>query len=187
MSDLAQLPEATPTKMRAGINDLAVVRIGDTVHALHAVVRHAGGPLPKGRVVDGCLECPWHGSRFRLTDGRQRRGPTVYDQPAYEIRPPRRRLRGAPAGRRAVDRPSTRRGIIGRCRPSRIRALVVLIGAAGAGKSTLAARLFAPDEIVSSDALRAVISGDEADQRVSAVGLPDPPSDRGPAAGRGRG
>jgi protein phosphatase len=47
--------------------------------------------------------------------------------------------------------------------------LIVLVGAAGAGKSTLAARLFEPDEIVSSDALRAVISGDEADQRVSGV------------------
>ena len=47
--------------------------------------------------------------------------------------------------------------------------LIVLIGAAGAGKSTLAARLFAPDEIVSSDALRAVIAGDETDQRVSGV------------------
>lgn len=47
--------------------------------------------------------------------------------------------------------------------------LVVLIGAAGSGKSTLAERLFAPDEIVSSDALRAVVSGDEDDQSVSKV------------------
>jgi protein phosphatase len=47
--------------------------------------------------------------------------------------------------------------------------LVVLIGAAGSGKSTLAARLFAADEILSSDALRATVSGDEADQRASAV------------------
>ena len=84
--DLGQLPEATPTKMRAGINDLVVVRIGDRVHAMHAVCAHAGGPLQDGKVVDGCLECPWHGSRFRLTDGTARRGPTVYDQPSYEIR-----------------------------------------------------------------------------------------------------
>ena len=47
--------------------------------------------------------------------------------------------------------------------------LVVLVGAAGSGKTTLAARVFAPDEIVSSDALRRAVSGDEADQRVSAV------------------
>lgn len=86
VADLAALPDATPTKMRAGINDLVVVRIGDTVHAMHAVCAHAGGPLDKGTVVDDCLECPWHASRFRLTDGRVVRGPAVYDQPSYELR-----------------------------------------------------------------------------------------------------
>ena len=86
VSDLAALPDATPTKMRAGINDLVVVREGDTVHALHAVCAHAGGPLDQGTIVDGCVECPWHGSRFRLSDGLVRQGPSVYDQPSYEIR-----------------------------------------------------------------------------------------------------
>lgn len=87
LADLTALAEATPVKLRAGINDLVIVRVGDTVHAMHAVCAHAGGPLDKGEVVDGCLQCPWHASRFRLTDGRVVRGPAVYDQPAYEIRP----------------------------------------------------------------------------------------------------
>lgn len=45
--------------------------------------------------------------------------------------------------------------------------LVVLVGAAGSGKSTLARRHFAPDEILSSDALRALVAGDEADLAAS--------------------
>ena len=42
--------------------------------------------------------------------------------------------------------------------------LVVLIGAAGAGKSTLAARLFSPGDVLSSDAFRGLVAGNEADQ-----------------------
>jgi nitrite reductase/ring-hydroxylating ferredoxin subunit/uncharacterized membrane protein len=86
VTDLATLPEATPTKATAGVNDLVLVRVGDTIHALHAVCAHGGGPLPQGEVVDGCLQCPWHGARYRLADGHVRRGPALYDQPVYEIR-----------------------------------------------------------------------------------------------------
>lgn len=45
---------------------------------------------------------------------------------------------------------------------------MLLIGAAGSGKSTFARKHFKNTEIVSSDALRAVVSDDEGDQSASA-------------------
>jgi len=92
------IPEGRPVKAKLGINALVLVREGDRVLALHDQCAHAGGPLSGGTLVDGCLECPLHGSRFRVADGRVVRGPSVYDQPVYEVR---RTEAGGWEGRRA--------------------------------------------------------------------------------------
>ncbi len=47
-------------------------------------------------------------------------------------------------------------------------ALVLLVGPSGSGKSTFAAAHFRPTEIVSSDAMRQMVSGDAGDQDASA-------------------
>lgn len=86
LDPLGQIPEGRPIKARLGINQLVLVRQGERVLALHDVCAHAGGPLNEGTIVDGQVECPWHGSRFRLESGHVTRGPSVYDQPAYEVR-----------------------------------------------------------------------------------------------------
>jgi nitrite reductase/ring-hydroxylating ferredoxin subunit len=81
------IPEGRPVKAKLGINQLVLVRRGEEILALHDTCAHAGGPLNEGRLVDGAIECPWHYSRYRLADGLVIRGPSVYDQPAYEVRP----------------------------------------------------------------------------------------------------
>jgi len=43
-------------------------------------------------------------------------------------------------------------------------ALVVLVGVAGSGKSTFARRVFAPTQVLSTDAFRAMVTDDPADQ-----------------------
>lgn len=86
LAGLPDIPNGGPTKLRAGINELAVIRDGENLLAVHAQCAHAGGPLAEGSVESGVIECPWHGSRFRMADGHVVRGPSMYDQPAYEIR-----------------------------------------------------------------------------------------------------
>jgi nitrite reductase/ring-hydroxylating ferredoxin subunit/uncharacterized membrane protein len=86
LGGLEDIPEGGPTKLKAGINDLVVIRNGDAILALHAQCAHAGGPLAEGTLVKDQIQCPWHGSRFHLADGHVARGPAMYDQPAYEVR-----------------------------------------------------------------------------------------------------
>ncbi len=87
MLDLTDIPENAPTAAKAGAQSLVVVRQGATIYALHSVCAHAGGPLAQGRLVDGCIECPWHSSRFELATGHRTQGPATFDQPRYEVRP----------------------------------------------------------------------------------------------------
>jgi nitrite reductase/ring-hydroxylating ferredoxin subunit/uncharacterized membrane protein len=86
LGGLADIPEGGPTKLKAGVNELAVIRNGDRILAVHAQCAHAGGPLAEGTIVGDAIQCPWHGSRFRIADGHVARGPAMYDQPAYDVR-----------------------------------------------------------------------------------------------------
>ena len=47
---------------------------------------HRGGSLADGELVGDCVQCPLHGSRFRLEDGSVEQGPAAYPQPALEAR-----------------------------------------------------------------------------------------------------
>jgi nitrite reductase/ring-hydroxylating ferredoxin subunit/DMSO/TMAO reductase YedYZ heme-binding membrane subunit len=48
---------------------IAVFRVGAKIFALSNRCRHQGGPLGEGRIVDGCVTCPWYGFQYRPEDG----------------------------------------------------------------------------------------------------------------------
>lgn len=62
-----------------------LTRAGGAVVALADRCTHRGAPLHEGELSDGCVTCPWHGSRFAL-DGTIRRGPATRPQLRYETR-----------------------------------------------------------------------------------------------------
>jgi DMSO/TMAO reductase YedYZ heme-binding membrane subunit/nitrite reductase/ring-hydroxylating ferredoxin subunit len=42
---------------------------GGRLFALSNVCRHQGGPVGEGRIVHGCITCPWHGFQYQAEDG----------------------------------------------------------------------------------------------------------------------
>lgn len=84
--DLTEVPERTPTKAKAGAQALVLVREGERISAMHDVCSHAGCSLSEGKIVGDTIQCPCHGSRFRIADGAVVVGPATFDQPAYEVR-----------------------------------------------------------------------------------------------------
>jgi DMSO/TMAO reductase YedYZ heme-binding membrane subunit/nitrite reductase/ring-hydroxylating ferredoxin subunit len=67
-------PYAIPDKRArivaaAGGERIAVFRSGNLVSAVTNVCVHQNGPLGEGRIVNGCIICPWHGYEYRLEDG----------------------------------------------------------------------------------------------------------------------
>lgn len=84
--DDAELRDGEPKRVDVGDVPVLLVRDGGSIHALADRCVHRGGPLSEGEISDGCVTCPWHGSRFRLSDGSVERGPAAYPQPALEAR-----------------------------------------------------------------------------------------------------
>jgi nitrite reductase/ring-hydroxylating ferredoxin subunit/DMSO/TMAO reductase YedYZ heme-binding membrane subunit len=48
---------------------IAVFRDGAQIGALSNLCAHQNGPIGEGRIIDGCVTCPWHGFQYRLEDG----------------------------------------------------------------------------------------------------------------------
>ncbi len=48
---------------------IAVFRHDGKVSCVSNVCQHQNGPLAEGRIVDGCITCPWHGYQYRPESG----------------------------------------------------------------------------------------------------------------------
>ncbi|MCR9085583.1 MAG: ferric reductase-like transmembrane domain-containing protein [Rhodobacteraceae bacterium] len=63
----------------------AVFRDGARIGAVSNACAHQNGPLGEGRVIDGCITCPWHGFQYRLEDGCSP-PPFTEKVPTYDLR-----------------------------------------------------------------------------------------------------
>ena len=67
---LSTIPETCARVISVRGERIAIFRYDGKVSALSNVCRHQNGPLGEGRIVDGCVTCPWHGYQYKPEDGR---------------------------------------------------------------------------------------------------------------------
>ena len=64
---------------------IAVFRHQGKLSCVSNVCAHQNGPLGEGKIVDGCITCPWHGYQYRPEDG-QSPPPFTEKIPTYSLR-----------------------------------------------------------------------------------------------------
>jgi nitrite reductase/ring-hydroxylating ferredoxin subunit/uncharacterized membrane protein len=85
IADVAEIPSGVLTQADLGGVPLVLTRRGNDITVLADRCTHRGGPLHEGELDDGCIVCPWHGSKFAL-DGSVVGGPATRPIPAYEVK-----------------------------------------------------------------------------------------------------
>lgn len=53
-----------------GDERVAIYKYDGKLSAINNVCRHQGGPLGEGKVIDGCVTCPWHGYQYLPGNGQ---------------------------------------------------------------------------------------------------------------------
>jgi sulfoxide reductase heme-binding subunit YedZ len=80
-----EIPDGGARTVSLGGERVAVFRYDGKLSAVSSVCRHQNGPLGEGRVVDGCIVCPWHGYQYRPHDGRSP-APFTERVPTFRVR-----------------------------------------------------------------------------------------------------
>jgi nitrite reductase/ring-hydroxylating ferredoxin subunit len=81
-----QLSERTLRRVTVADVPVIVLKADETYYAIAATCTHAGGPLDEGELQGEVVQCPWHGSRFQMRDGKPITGPATFAQPRYDVR-----------------------------------------------------------------------------------------------------
>jgi sulfoxide reductase heme-binding subunit YedZ len=64
---------------------VAIFRYDDKLSAVSNVCQHQNGPLGEGRIIDGCITCPWHGFQYVPETGASP-APFTEKVPTFNIR-----------------------------------------------------------------------------------------------------
>ena len=65
--------------------NIAIFKYEGKLSAINNICRHQHGPLGEGKIVDGCITCPWHGYQYLAHNG-QSPPPFTEKVETYDVR-----------------------------------------------------------------------------------------------------
>ena len=83
--DVRDIPEGRAIGVTIGGETVAIYRYDGKVSAISGICRHQNGPLAEGRILDGCVTCPWHGYQY-LPDTGASPPPFHETLPTFDVR-----------------------------------------------------------------------------------------------------
>ncbi len=66
---VAEISDAQAKMVNVNNERVAIFKYNGKLSAVHNVCKHQLGPLGEGKIIDGCITCPWHGYQYRPEDG----------------------------------------------------------------------------------------------------------------------
>ncbi len=67
---VADIPEKCAKIVMLAGERVAIFKYDGKISAVSNVCQHQNGPLGEGRIIDGCITCPWHGYQYDPATGR---------------------------------------------------------------------------------------------------------------------
>ncbi len=68
--DVSEIEDDRAKIVFANGENIAIFKYDGKLSAINNVCRHQNGPLGEGKVVDGCVTCPWHGYQYLPHNGQ---------------------------------------------------------------------------------------------------------------------
>lgn len=67
---VSEIPEKCAKTIFVNGENIAIFKYDGKISAVHNVCKHQMGPLGEGKIVDGCITCPWHGYQYLPENGQ---------------------------------------------------------------------------------------------------------------------
>ncbi|MEO1182439.1 MAG: Rieske 2Fe-2S domain-containing protein, partial [Cyanobacteria bacterium J06636_28] len=85
VGSVAEIPENRAKIVTLAGERVAIFKYDGKLSAVSNVCQHQNGPLGEGKIVDGCITCPWHGYQYLPHEGASP-PPFTEKIPTFEVR-----------------------------------------------------------------------------------------------------